>query len=240
MWVYTYKFNPDGKFKKCKARLVARGDQQKTTKQETYAATLAARSFRILMAIAARFGLELVQYDAVNAFVNATLKDTIYMRMPTGHRIPGKILRLNKALYGLRQSPLLWQKELNTALQSLGFKAVPHEPCILIRDGILVFFYVDDIVFAYRKEDTATAQALALQLQQRYELTGGNELQWFLGIEVIRDRARSLIWLSQTAYFDKIAALAGPQPSRKVKTPMATIELLPYNGKADLHLITAY
>jgi len=55
-------------------------------------------------------------------------------------------------------SPLLWQKELTTTLQSLGFLTVPHEPCIMIKDGILVFFYVDDIVFAYRKEDTAAAQ----------------------------------------------------------------------------------
>ena len=120
------------------------------------------------MAIAARFDLELIQYDAVNAFVNAVLKDTIYMRMPTGYRSPGKILRLKKALYGLRQSPLLWQNELTTALQALGFQTIPHEPCILIRNGVLIFFYVDDIVFAYRKEDTATAQALALQLQQKY------------------------------------------------------------------------
>lgn len=196
MWVYTYKFNQDGTFKNCKARLVVRGDQQKPTVQETYAATLAARSFRTMMAIAARFDLELVQYDAVNTFVNASLEDTIYMRMPTGYRFPGKILRLKKALYGLRQSPLLWQKELTTALQTLGFQSVPHEPCILIRNGILVFFYVEDIEFAYRKEDAVTAQTLASQLRQRYQLTGGNDLQWFLGIEVLRDRTKGLIWLS--------------------------------------------
>jgi uncharacterized protein (DUF1330 family) len=107
-WVYTYKLHKDSSFKKCKARIVVRGDQQRPTEQETYAATLAARSFRILMAIAARFDLELIQYDAVNAFVNAKLEDTVFMQMPPGYKTPGKILRLNKALYGLRQSPLLW------------------------------------------------------------------------------------------------------------------------------------
>jgi len=59
------------------------------------------------MAIAARFNLELKQYDAVNAFINAQLEDTIYMRMPPGHKNPGKILQLQTALYSLRQSPLL-------------------------------------------------------------------------------------------------------------------------------------
>jgi len=241
MWVYTYKFNQDGTLKNCKAGLVVRGDQQKPTAQETYATTLAARSFRTMMAIAARFDLELVQYDAVNAFVNANLEDTIYMQMPTGYRSPGKILRIKKALYGLRQSPLLWQKELTTTLQTLEFQSVPHEPCILIRNRILMFFYVDDIVFAYRKKDTAAAQTLASQLRQRYQLTGGNDLRWFLGIEFLRNRTKGLIWLSQTAYFDKIVTLASNETnSTKTKVPMATIELLPYEGKAEPRSITAF
>ncbi|EED15704.1 conserved hypothetical protein [Talaromyces stipitatus ATCC 10500] len=67
---------------KCKARFVVRGDQEKRDDtRDTYAATLAARSFRIFIAIAARFNLELKQYDAVNAFVNAILDEEIFMRM---------------------------------------------------------------------------------------------------------------------------------------------------------------
>jgi hypothetical protein len=60
MWVYIYKLNNRGELIKCKARLVVHGDQQSLAIiGETYAATLAARSFRILMAIAAYFDLEL-------------------------------------------------------------------------------------------------------------------------------------------------------------------------------------
>jgi hypothetical protein len=70
MWVYTYKLHKHHRFQKCKARLVVRGDQQRhLTTQDTYAATLAGRSFRLLMSIAARFDLELTQYDVTNAFV---------------------------------------------------------------------------------------------------------------------------------------------------------------------------
>jgi hypothetical protein len=58
MWVYVYKFNKHGFFRKCKARLVVRGDQQAPDGQtDTYAATLAGRSFRALIAIATRFDL---------------------------------------------------------------------------------------------------------------------------------------------------------------------------------------
>jgi hypothetical protein len=58
-----------------------RGDQQ----AKSNAATLAARSFRVFMAIAARFDLELIQYDAVNEFVHAKLDEDICMKMPQGY-----------------------------------------------------------------------------------------------------------------------------------------------------------
>jgi hypothetical protein len=57
MWVFTYKFDEDGLLYKYKARLVVRGDLQKDW-GDTYAATLATRVFRFLMALAAAFGLK--------------------------------------------------------------------------------------------------------------------------------------------------------------------------------------
>jgi hypothetical protein len=59
---------------------------------------------------------------------------------------------VNKALYGLCISLLLWQKEFTTTLKALGFQTVPYELCCLIKDGVIVFFYVDDIILAYHKE----------------------------------------------------------------------------------------
>ena len=199
---------------------------------------MAVRSFRTLIAIAARFDLELLQYDAVNAFVNADLDENVFMRLPPGHRKSGKILILNKALFGLRKSPILWQKLLTKALQDIGFKPIPHETCCLTYDGITIFFYVDDIVLAFRQDQKAQALGLIDQLQRRFKLSGGEELQWFLGIEVIRDRKQKLIWLSQSAYIDKIANLADTKQSDK--TPMAREELLPYEQRAPYHVINRY
>jgi hypothetical protein len=70
MWVFTNKFNEDGYFLKAKARLVVRGDLQLQW-GDTYAATLAAKTFRALVAMATKFGLLMFQYDAMNAFLNA-------------------------------------------------------------------------------------------------------------------------------------------------------------------------
>jgi hypothetical protein len=231
MWVYTYKFNTKGFLVKCKARLVVRGDQQRVNyTEENYAATLATRSFRAVLSIAARFDLEMKQFDAVNAFVNANIDDDVFMELPVGYRKRGRALKLNKALYGLRKSPLLWQREFTGTLTNLGFRPVPHEPCIMIRNGCLVFFYVDDIVIVYPKAKQPLATATINGLRAKYNLTGGDDLRWFLGIDIHRDRARGLVWLAQTAYIEKIAKLA--LSDRNYRTPMAMGELLPYDGLA--------
>jgi hypothetical protein len=57
-WVFTYKFDKESYLAKYKARLVVRGDLQPRQDEETYAATLAARIFRLLIALAAYFNLE--------------------------------------------------------------------------------------------------------------------------------------------------------------------------------------
>jgi hypothetical protein len=240
MWTYLYKFDKHGRFKKCKARLVVRGDQQaKSRTEETYAATLAGRSFRALIAIAARFDLELIQHDVVNAFVNAKLDHDVFMRMPPGYRKPGTVLKLNKALFGLRISPRLWQKELTTALIRLGFAPIPHEPCCFTKNGILIFFYVDDIVVAYRKSNKTAAHDTIKCLKTRYQMTGGNDLQWFLGIEVIRDRTKGLIWLSQSSYIEKISRLAEKR-DLPCHVPMRPEELLPREDRALAYEVNKY
>ncbi|KAI1667990.1 polyprotein [Pyrenophora tritici-repentis] len=217
MWVYTYKLDEQSRLKKCKARLVVRGDQQNNvTAQETYAATLTGRSFRMLMAIAARFGLEL-----------------------RGYARPGTILQLDKALYGLRISPLLWQKDITKHLTSMGFLPVPHEPCCIIRDGVFIFFYVDNIILGNHPNKRASADKAVEELRKKYTLTRGEPLKWFIGLEVIRDYKAQKVWLSQAAYIDKITRLVTDRTIRH-DTPIAQIELLPRKDLATAAEINLY
>ena len=89
------------------------------------ATTLASTTFRTLMAMTAYFDLETCQIDVINTFVNYDLDEVVYMRLPPGFKKPGKVLLLNKALYRLRRSPLLWQKKLTDVFTNLGFELVP-------------------------------------------------------------------------------------------------------------------
>jgi len=93
LWVFKYKFNTDRYLTKFKACLCVRGDLQ-TTDQDTYAATLATRTFRALMAIAAAFGLRMRQYDAVNAFANSPINEVTYCWNPEGFSNPSCCLQL--------------------------------------------------------------------------------------------------------------------------------------------------
>ncbi len=106
MWLFTYKFDEDRYLLKHKARIVAQGDLQ-TLEEETYTTTLAAQTFRAVMALAAGFDLETRQYNAVNAFANARLPIPIYCQSAEGYERQGKLWRVLMALYRLRKSPLL-------------------------------------------------------------------------------------------------------------------------------------
>src|SRR5436190_17325984 len=81
MWVYVYKFTKKRMLAKCKTRLVVCGDQQIKLNSSTYTVTLAAHFFCVFMALAAQFDLELIQYDAINAFMHANLDETVFMKM---------------------------------------------------------------------------------------------------------------------------------------------------------------
>jgi len=204
--VFTYKFDKHGFLQKFKSRICVRGDLQPFSEKETYAATLAGRSFRMLMALAARWDLQIRQLDAVNAFPNSKLDEEVYVELPDGYKASGKVGRLLRALYGLRRSPLLWQKLLSGALQELGLQAGQEEPCIFLNDHLIVFFFVDDICYMFRDSDQAIADQFRDSLASRFKIRDLGELKWFLGIRVVRDRSRRRLWLCQDSYIEAVAA----------------------------------
>ena len=240
-WVFTYKFDTDGYLDRYKARLCARGDRQPVNiYQDNYAATLATRIFRAVMAIAARFDLNAEQVDAITAFINGTLDEEVYTHMPDGFKIPGKCLLLKRALYGLRRSPLIWLQEFSNTLIKLGLTPAPESPCLFTNGRIIVFFYVDDVVILYHKIHEAEYLEFKKALLNAYQFKDLGELKWFLGIRIIRDRANRRLWLCQDSYIEKLADSFKITASKAIKTPLAVEELLPNEGLATPQEIHAY
>ena len=93
--------------------------------------------------------------------------------------------------------------------------------------------------FLHKKSEHCRAMRLISRLKEHFNISGGEDLQWFLGIEIHRDRSQKLIWLNQSSYIDKIvnSLMDSIQPN---DTPMHRVELLPYEGQATRQSINRY
>ncbi|KAF8646560.1 hypothetical protein HU200_065782 [Digitaria exilis] len=110
-WVYKVKKNAAGEVVKHKARLVAKGyvQQPGVDYDEAFAPE----------------GWEVHHMDVKSAFLNGDLLEEVYVKQPDGFVVKGqeeKVLRLDKALYGLRQAPRAWNTKLDRTLMDLKFQ----------------------------------------------------------------------------------------------------------------------
>jgi hypothetical protein len=121
-WAFKIKWYPDGRVKKFKACICARGDRQKEGIDyfETWAPVVQWSTLRIVMILAIKLKLISVQCDITAAFVHGRVPpmETIYVHQPRGFHC-GKgdeVLRLKHTLYGLKQSSRYF---FNTSLNVL-------------------------------------------------------------------------------------------------------------------------
>ena len=78
----------------------------------------------MLLALAAAKDWRIHHLDIKSAFLNGELVETVFVRQPLGFvvkRAEHRMLRLHKALYGLRQAPQAWNAKLDATLGELGF-----------------------------------------------------------------------------------------------------------------------
>jgi hypothetical protein len=233
-WVFKYKFDSDGYLVKFKARLCVRGDLQEQW-GDTYAATLAIKVFRAMMAIAAYYDLEIRFCDAINAFLNAHLRKKVFCRPPQGFEHLGEILLLLRALYGMQEAPRLWYEELTKTLRNLGLHPVKDAPCLFTNDHMIVFFYVDDIVTMCRTRDLPKLEEFENKLAEKYKIRRLGDLKSFLGVRVERDRKNRKLWLCQDSYINSVVKKfdLAPKNDKYPSTPRSMHELLPYTGEPD-------
>jgi hypothetical protein len=239
-WVFTYKYDADGLLDKFKARICVRGDLQNISPNEKRAATLAAKTARSIFAISAAFGLRLRQKDAVTAFLNSPINGEVYTQMPEGFRELGQCWKLLRALYGLKISPRLWQLEATKVFEKLGLRPIPEDPCLFITRGIIVFFYVADIIIASHPDFQDQADKLERDLAGIWELRDLGDARWFLNIRIVRNLQEKKLWLCQDSYVAAMAARYHLTDRKPVATPMPVQDLLPFDGKATPESIHFY
>jgi hypothetical protein len=197
------------------------------------------------MAYATQYNLKCNQYDIMGAFLNAIKENSekLYAELPAGYKKSGKCIKILKAIYRLRDSLLLWYKELNKALESMGFISFKEESCLfyLPNRKICILFYVNDILCLYYKNNTLDANEIIWALKIKYEIKNEGGVKWFLGIRVIRDKEARKIFLLHDAYIKKIAAKFQINDNSYIAfIPMSTIPLSKSLGIASKSDIKRY
>jgi hypothetical protein len=179
------------------------------------------RTMRMMMAIAAHEDLELRQFDVRKAFLNAWLKEEVYLRVSAGLEGKlgkgGKVPRLRRVIYGLRQASRAWDKRLEGELSRRGFVQSNADPSlwnIHRKDGaVLSLLYVDAGLVAART--SKEADALVKLVELIFEIRKLGEPGDFLGIENQHNRGAGTITLTQKAKAEALAAVHGVQKACK-------------------------
>ena len=134
-WIFKRKLKSDGSIEKYKTRLVAKGFKQKKGIDyfDTFAHVTRISLIRVLIALTSVHNLVIHQMDVKTAFLNGELEEEIYMDQPEGCMVPGdegKVCRLVKSLYELKQAPKQWHNKFDNVLISNGFSINDADKCI--------------------------------------------------------------------------------------------------------------
>ncbi|MBW0497485.1 hypothetical protein O181_037200 [Austropuccinia psidii MF-1] len=131
-WVFKRKTDANGNLTKYKARLCVRGFNQREgiDYDDVFSQTGRLASLRPLLTLAHQHGFQIDQMDVQFAFLNGILDKTLYIFYPDGCKEESKILKLNKSLYVLKQSPRCWHNALINALLQMGLVPTKTDPCL--------------------------------------------------------------------------------------------------------------
>ena len=109
-------------------------------------------SIRLILSVVVAFDFEVEQMDVKTTFLHGDLEEEIYMNQPKGFVVKGKkelVCKLNKSMYGLKQSPRMWYQKFDTFIWGLGFTKIKVDHCVYFKliGGRVIYLvlYVDDM-----------------------------------------------------------------------------------------------
>jgi hypothetical protein len=233
----------DGSIKKYKARLNIDGSRMKRGEHynETYAPVASWNSVRMLLTMTVAHGWHTKQIDFVQAFAQAPVEKTLYMKIPAGMELADGsnpndyVLKIHRNIYGQKQAGRVWNQYLVRKLvKDLGFQQSAVDECVFYRGSTLYVLYTDDSLLA--GPDKAEIDKIIDELQKKAKLsiTVEGDLADFLGVSIDR-RSDGTIHLSQPHLIDQILAdlrLSGTNVKSR-STPAASSKLLTRHSESE-------
>lgn len=190
--------------------------------EETFALTVKYDSLRLLFALAAVQDLSIHQMDVETAYLAADLQEEIYMKPLLGMRSDGKVCKLLKGLYRLKQSACIWNQKITASFVSQGFHALSTDHSVLtkggIQIGVTIAIYVNDLlIFGRYMKDIMDIKK---NLSKMFKMKDLGEVKNVLNLHVERDRERKTIDIDQTRYIRKILERFQMSDSYPIGTPI--------------------
>ncbi len=159
--------------------------------------------------------------DVVTAFLQEDIDEVIYVEFPHGHKKEGQVCQLNRALYGLKQSPRLWQQNIRATLAKLGYHPLPHDNCIYFTrrklSETIIITYIDNFLLLER--DILKIKELKGILSKEFDMKDLGACTQFLGVHNSRERS---IHLAQSLIAQKVANSFGQQDPKPINIPIDT------------------
>ena len=225
--VIKVKQGPKGEMQSYRVRIVAGGHRQvegvKYT--ETFLAAAKMLTVCVVLTNAACQDWEIEHVDVKSAYLNAPLKEVIFMRPPRGVLKPGqegKVLRLLKGLYGLKQASRGWYREMSRVfMKELGFKRSSINHSIFYKrrgeEHTIVAVAMDNMAVTSRRP--ANAEAFKSNVKQFWDVTNHGPIKLFLGSEIQRNHKSKTVSMNQCTYIESMLKKFRPTNAKQVLTP---------------------
>lgn len=222
-WVFAVKENPD-QSETFKARYVAKGYSQVEgiDYKETFSPTASMTSVRMLIQEAAQDDLVLHQMDVKTAYLHAPMDYEVYMEQPEGFEVESTerlVCKLNKSLYGLKQSGRNWNKLLHDHLVENGFDQNAADNCVYEKQSegekVVLIIWVDDLIIA--ASSNVLISEVKEMLKKRFKMKDLGELKHFLGIDFTQCKGE--VRMSQSRHIGKVLQRFGMSDCKLRSTP---------------------
>jgi len=234
-WVFVRKRNEKNEIVRYKARLVAQGFTQRPgiDYEETYSPVVDAITFRFLISLAVNKRLDMHLMDVVTAYLYGSLDNDIYMKIPEGFKMPEICkssdrglysIKLQRSLYGLKQSGRMWYNRLSEYLLQKGYKNDRICPCVFIKrsesEFVIIAVYVDDLNIIGTPKCLSEAVKL---LKEEFEMKDLGKTKYCLGLQI--EHLKEGVFVHQSTYVKRVLERFYMDKAHPLSTPMVVRSL---------------